>query len=232
MTKMKKFMSAILAISMIMGLAIPAFAQETDTSEAFDVVQKVMVTPDGGHVTINIPKEYVGDLTETQLQDFAADSKNGDIINIESIETAQTIPEKAMPNSDKGAVFRYPTIKTVTREKYLKEDRLVKTLAKGETEKQKVKMTVSLSSSISGSHYADLGFQMSFSAVYDAEYIWTGPGENSEYNSRQFRVKFFAKNYKWTQEKRLMPQDQLMETKSGTATEIVEAIKYSRDTKE
>lgn len=93
-------------------------------------------------------------------------------------------------------------------------------------------LTYKLETTISGEYYKDLEFNPSVSITIKSGVTYTGPGENSPYNSREFRVKFYAQKYEWTQEKYLMPQNQLMGTKTGTAIEAVKCAEYSIDSKQ
>ena len=82
---------------------------------------------------------------------------------------------------------------------------------------------------VSGSYYdkAELGFKNAISLTIQKADTYTGPTDGEGGNSKEYRVRFYAQNWKWKQERYLMPQNQLEGTKTGTAVEATRFAEYS-----
>ena len=113
--------------------------------------------------------------------------------------------------------------------KNVKKDEFIISVAKGKTTTIKQTFTLSLSTMVSGSYYdkAELGFKNAISLTIQKADTYTGPTDGEGGNSKEYRVRFYAQNWKWKQERYLMPQNQLEGTKTGTAVEATRFAEYS-----
>lgn len=222
----KKWVSFGLAAVMTLSLMVPAMASESELAET-NMLQKELMTSDGGTATISIPAEYDGQLTDTELQDFADGCKDGDFITIYEIHDVSTSEETVSEAPYAVPIYRHLTTKTKVDAEFAKDDKFVISVARGETVSLSTKFSAKLVTSVSGTYYVDLGFTDEVVCTIDRTKTFTGP--DAPYNSREYRVKFYAQKYNWTQERYLMPQNQLIGTKSGTAEEAVRYASYSID---
>lgn len=121
----------------------------------------------------------------------------------------------------------------------LAKDEFKFSVAKGETVTLSTKYTGSLTGSFSGTVYnaADLGVNFTISCTYEKGTQYSGPSEDSIYNSREFRMKFYHNAGSYTQSRLattyyyMNPMSSETQTVTGTFTEPTKYLSYSIDKK-
>lgn len=122
--------------------------------------------------------------------------------------------------------------KTTTRSNVTVSDKFIISVAKGQTIKLSKKKTFSYKGSISGKAKAkDLGLELTMTKEYSTEGSWSGPPEESQYNSGEYRIKFFEDQGTYTGYQTFdgIPWSDL---ESGTWTEPSRYALYSRDSRQ
>ena len=229
----KKAMSMVLALTMVASLTVPALAQSANGESG--MITKEIVADNGSRVVVKVPAEYRDFMTDARIQEFGSipDLQEGDVINIENIGGVSPISDAALDENitpwNKVPIYRHVTTKTKDKGEYIKKDEFIISVAKGKTTTIKQTFTLSLSTMVSGSYYdkAELGFKNAISLTIQKADTYTGPTDGEGGNSKEYRVRFYAQNWKWKQERYLMPQNQLEGTKTGTAVEATRFAEYS-----
>ncbi|MCB6900223.1 hypothetical protein LI036_08835 [bacterium 210917-DFI.7.65] len=229
----KKAMSMVLALAMVVSLTVPALAQSANGESG--MITKEIVADNGSRVVVNVPAEYRDFMTDARIQEFGSipDLQEGDVINIENIGGVSPISDAALDENitpwNKVPIYRHVTTKTKDKGEYIKKDEFITSVARGQTITIGKTFTLSLSTTISGSYYdkAELGFKNAVSLTIQKTETYTGPAADEGGNSKEYRVRFYAQNWKWKQERYLMPQNQLEGTKTGTAVEATRFARYS-----
>lgn len=154
-------------------------------------INTVMVAPamaDEG-VTIestasDIPQELVREIIE---------ANPGYNITIYEWGTNEEREENVDKNSIVIGMVGFKVVsKTTTRSNVTVSDKFIISVAKGQTIKLSKKKTFSHKGSISGKAKAkDLGLELTMTKEYSTEGSWSGPPEESQYNSGEYRIKFF-----------------------------------------
>ena len=163
--KMKWFMFVLLAITCLAFVPCWAFADVTIEEGASgipqSVVDDIVSDADGEHVTIH---EW-------------------------------GVVEAAEPRIIIGPIvttgFRV-TSKVKTEHQAIGKDEFIISVARGMSISLTSSKTYKLDCSISGTpSSAELGITASISHTYTINVVWNGPGENSPYNTRSYRIRFF-----------------------------------------
>ncbi len=166
----------ILASTFIQSLA--ADSQKPNDKRYFSMENNTEVIIEEG--VLHIPQEYVDQIAK------------------ENPNTLITISEyvKAVPEiSPRFVIATVITKKTITKPKYVYADYFVASVAKGSTFTLKVEWSKTLSFSVTHSDAkTPLQLNDSITKKYSVGATFTGPPENSSYNSRSYRVRFFAED--------------------------------------
>lgn len=232
-TMISRLVSFMLVLALSMSLSIPAFAKDQIDNTA---IRQQVITSDG-IVEVRIPQQYANALSYDELQEIVSDEniKNGDVISIEKVVTFSDQESAVSPNFviiPPIQLYRYTTNKSKTGGEYVKKNVFVASVSKGQTKTIEQKITATLKTTISGTYYVDLGLDASITVEVKKGETRTGPPENSEYNSREYRIKFFAQNYKWTQNKYYMATGEFVSQTSGTASVPTKYAEYCIDSKQ
>ena len=219
---MKKVVSLFLCITLLLCSVVIVCA-ESD--------QKLQIrNSEGKLVNFTIESAAKGKLTMDELHSIANSNKDTDNITIyevgyanrESIDSNEITP-KSIPIYVPGS-----TQKTVTREDVLESDRFMESCAKGETLTIEKTITEELKLSITGDlEWGDLGLNNSIKYSLKRGKVLVGPPENSKYNSREYRCKFFENHGDWTQ---LWLHSNIPVVHSGSFREPSRYASYSKDT--
>ena len=159
----------MMLISISMAMVAPAMADERVTIEP---------TASG------IPQELVREIIE---------ANPGYNITIYECGTNEEREENVDKNSIVIGMVGFKVMsKTITRSNVTVSDKFIISVAKGQTIKLSKKKTFSYKGSISGKAKAkDLGLELTMTKEYSTEGSWSGPPEESQYNSGEYRIKFF-----------------------------------------
>lgn len=234
-TMISRLVSFMLVLSLAMSLSIPAFAQ--DKIDTATVSQQVNTLD--GTVEVRIPQQYANALSYDELQEIVSDEniKNGDVVSIEKVVTFSDHNQESSVSPNFVIIppmqlYNYTTTKSKTGGEYVKKNIFVTSVSKGQTKTIEHKISATLKTSISGTYYVDLGLDASITAEVKKGETRTGPPEDSAFNSREYRIKFFAQNYKWTQNKYLMATGEFVSKASGTASVPTKYAEYCIDSKQ
>jgi hypothetical protein len=210
--KTTKLLSIMLAVVLLLS-AVPfasGFALASDDGiETLEIAVSDDVT-----ITANIPSEYAADFTEEDLVDIAIndDLQDGDVI---------TILDMGEPEENYSAITyigeSYVTTITSTGNEYASNTYFVTSVAKGQTITLTTGYTQALNVGFgSTTPYVTAQIGASLTASYTVTYQFAGPPETSSYNSREYRVRFYARQKNWTQDKYNIWGD-YVESRSGVA---------------
>ncbi|MGN1070690.1 MAG: hypothetical protein ACI4P5_09745 [Candidatus Fimadaptatus sp.] len=121
--------------------------------------------------------------------------------------------------------------KTTTKTRAVAQDNFIISVAKGQTITLGKEKTFNLKCTVTGkSSAAQLGLEGNLSVKYSASSTWVGPSESSEYNSREFRVKMYENQGRYTGYQRIGGV-RVGDLQSGTWTEPAGYAQYSIDSK-
>lgn len=185
-------------IILIMAFPISAMAQDPNEVIEFDLDVSDDIT-----VNVAMPREYLGEMSEQELLDIAIneDLQDGERINIHHVGYA----EQGSGCSPRG-LYTFQTNLTKSGSEWAAQNFFIISVAKGATKTLQAALTQKLSIGITaGTPYsitAELDY--SVSAYYSVTLQWKGPPEGSPYNSREYRVQFYAQTYRWVQDRYLV----------------------------
>lgn len=128
----------------------------------------------------NMPQEYIDQI--------ANENPNTKII----ISNYVTAPPEISPRLIMGAEI---TSKSITRSRYISKNVFITSVAKGSKLTLGTKFTASLSASVTHKQAKTaLGLNSKITLTISATKSFSGPPESSQYNSREYRVKFYAED--------------------------------------
>ena len=225
--KHTRLLSLILATVMVIGLlpATPAFAASTDAD-----VELAVKVDEATNITATIPQEYLSVISEQDIIDIALDEglQNGEHINIHYVAEVEDLPQV---DPQVIVVNTYPTTLTKSGSEWKAQSYFVISVAKGQTTTLTTKFEKTLTAGVSGSPYSITPeLQASVRAEYSVTHQFAGPPENSAYNSREYRVRFYAQTYNYTQDHYM--SGMYMGTRTGTVDKPTRWAAYSIDSKE
>lgn len=193
----KKFLSLILTgLVSMSSIGIPVLASEKVMDSNTQIIYENGVSED------DVP-EYI-------IESILEENPNVGNITIYEIGTVENENNINIEESDSlisplswGAVTyeNLKTTKTVTNSKALAKNVFQFSVAKG----QKVTLTKEYSAKLSGSYNGTIadshsvGADVSISGGYKKSTTYEGPSESSQYNSREFRTKFFEEQGSYVQ---------------------------------
>lgn len=171
------------------------------------------------------------EISAPEIQDLAArQSLSGsDFITIYTIEyeTAEDTDETLQPQP--RSIYTYQTRKSYGSE-YATQDYFVISVAKGMTTTLETEYTKTIGVNFGATvPYVKAEIGSSFTAKISTTYKFTGPPEGSSYNSREFRIEFYAKPVHWTQTKLFLGD--AVESRTGTSYITTRYLLYSIDRK-
>ena len=231
---MKKYLVVLIIICVIVTLmpqSAKAITIETEGSNSTKYYTIVRALPTGGTVTIRIPETYEVDENRISMLVMDNSLSDGDIITLydKSLYMSDNMENTVGQISpridsivdtfyktyvDYGEVRVYETYKLLSVAKGM-----TVTLERSHSKTYSATFTPEpfVSAEIAGSLYISVNTTVSFS----------GPAEDSEYNSREFRIRVYERDVEWTQEKYYYWT--LVYTLVGTAVEKFDYDIYSVD---
>ncbi len=166
---MKKIVSFMLVLTLILNAFTLVSAEQNQ--------QPKIIVKDG----LVVPDEVIQDIIRT----------NPDAGQITLLEYGTFNKNNIEPYAINTKRY-FNIVKNVTKSDILVKDSFVTSVAKGQSKTLSASWTESLSCSISGEiSSTKLGISKSISKTYTKTDRFDGPPENSPYNSREFRVKFY-----------------------------------------
>jgi hypothetical protein len=223
--KTKKFLSLMLTLVLLLStvpFATTAFATNINDVETLEISVSDDIT-----ITANIPSEYSSQFTEQDLIDIAIQDElqDGDVITILDVggpDSDTTTPAPYLGVS-------YDTSCTWSGSEWAAQNYFVISVAKGQTTTLTNTFTKTLNVGITvGEPYASANIGASVTATHTITQQFVGPPESSSYNTREFRVQFYARTANWTQIKYDFWGD-YEGTRTGTASIPTRWASYSID---
>lgn len=229
---MKKFVSMFLSLVMVLSLSATAFAADStqaDSNTNNTAAKKIPVSVDAETtITVVVPCEYKNLLDISYIRELANsnDVRDGDVITIYEINDVLD----PVPAAQTRWGYTYKTTKSAGSE-WKAQNYFLISAAKGQTTTLSSKFSATLKTTITaGSAFIEADIGGSVTAEYSTSHQFVGPPENSSYNSREFRVQFYAKTVTFTQ-KKINSSNQVVDTRSGTASVPTRYAMYSIDRK-
>lgn len=219
---MKKIIRVLLAVLMVMSLSVNAFAAEAAGNE-----YEITIDADT-EITVIVPDELSAELNEASIIDLldGGSFNDGDVITIREIGF---LDEVENPEVQPRLFETYKTTTTTTSAEYKCQNFFVISVAKGQTTTLASEFSRTLSVGVTaGDPFVKADIGSSVTAKYTTTHQFTGPAESSAYNSREFRVQFYAKSVSWVQSQYSFTGE-LIETRSGTANVPTKYLLYSID---
>lgn len=225
--KHNRLLCLILATVMVIGIfsATPAFAADVSSD-----VEMTIQVDNATNITATIPQEYLSVVSEQDLIDIALDEglQNGERINIHYVEVAENVPQV---DPQVFVINTYPTTLTKVGDEWAAQSYFVISVAKGQTTTLATEFSQTLTAGISGSPYSITAeLEASVTASYSVTHQFSGPPESSPYNSREYRVRFYAQTYNYSQDHYM--SGLYMGTKTGTVKKPTRWAAYSIDSKQ
>lgn len=227
---MKKFTALMLACFMCITMVSSVYATDGST-------KAYQVEPD---VTVYV-KNPQNELSEKEVQllleDEADRLQDGDLITVIDVVEApeaenNTIsPQSSVDPNVNPIVYTYETTNKNSGSEYAKKpDSFVISVARGQVSTLTKKFSATVSTSItSGTPFLKSKIGTSMTASYSVSHKFKGPAENSSYNSREYRLRFYLQKKKWTQTRFLNGVKEKVRT--GTAVVPTRYSLYSIDHK-
>ncbi|RCX17936.1 hypothetical protein DFR58_106104 [Anaerobacterium chartisolvens] len=215
--------AAVFMISVLLSMgAGGAFADNSGgTAQAVSI---------GGRTfNVTVPTEFKDDISMEELFSIAgSDPDAGDIGIIKVGYAVRGLDNLSKTDTDApGICVMGSVIKAYTIYNEFQSDRFIASYAKGETVKTQSVISSTLRSTISGGIPVGLaGVTLTCDITKGTEL--TGPDESSEYNSREYRCKFYQSSGKWIQ---VIAINGIAISQSGRFREPSKYILYSRDIK-
>lgn len=125
-------------------------------------------------------------------------------------------------------VNTYPTTLTKVGSEWKAQSYFVISVAKGQTTTLSKEFSQTLTAAVSGSPYSITAeLQASVTASYSVTHEFSGPPESSRYNSREYRVRFYAQTYNYSQDHYM--SGMYIGTRTGTVDKPTRWAAYSID---
>ncbi|MDF1616746.1 hypothetical protein [Petrocella sp. FN5] len=229
---MKKYLTKLLVLVFVCILFASSISYAASTKEIKET-KKQFVNSEGQTVSVTIPNEYKKDITDKEIEEiinahlYAANVIIEEIgIAGESILISQSSPE-LIQVQNYGAVTFGPLIKKYTAYSALQSDRFIASAARGQVYTATSTKSYSLSPSITGTiPNGSLNLAGTASYVVYVGSQFSGPPNDSAYNSREFRCKFYENRGTWSQVTKVYGNNI---TSKGTFKEPVRYASYSFD---
>lgn len=223
-------LTAILLISSPLSTPLNALADE-NTNQPL-----VVISPEAESIPNYIVEQIIEENPDAgviNIYDYG-DMPNTDVNNIDKKEPIIT-PQTSLIT----LIENVKTTKTVTDSNHLAKDEFKFSVAKGEEVTLSYTYSGELTGSISGISFnkADIGAEITIKGEYKKGTKYSGPGESSSYNTREFRMKFYEElgTYKQTADRNTYFSGKLQSTEkvaqTGTYKKPTKFASYSIDKK-
>lgn len=182
MVKTRKLYSMMLVLTLAFSLNNIAFAEDINPDNSNNGKQPNVIIE---NTDLEIP-DYI-------IQELIRDNPDaGQIIITEYSNIGQSNELHDFIAQPMSVNYYTDVLKTTTAYDVLAKDVFVTSVARGQTQTLSYNWSETLSCSISGNiDYISLGITGSITKSYSKTDVFAGPPEDSGYNSREYRVKFF-----------------------------------------
>lgn len=234
---MNKKIKYIMIFVIVLFLPKVSYAQES-----YNVRMKVN-NKDGAVINVASQANALDSLSKAEIKQMI-DSNNlrdGDTITIHEVSDDMNpyIPNNNIRNistfnnvsTSLFSGYKYKTFKVASSE-YAANNYFVISAAKGQSVRLTSRYTKTVTTNIIvGDAFIKGDIGGSVTAQYETSQTFSGPSESSSYNTREFRVQFYAKKISFTQYKLNSSNNQVIATKSGKASVPTRFALYSIDRK-
>ena len=182
MLKARKVISIMLALTLAYSLSITAFAEDINPDTSSNERQPNVIIE---NTDLEVP-DYI-------VQELIRDNPDaGQIIITEYSNIGQSDEPHDFIAQPASVNYYTDVSKTTITYDEVAKDVFVTSVACGQTQTLTREWSETLSCNISGNiDYVSLGVKGSITKSYTTTDVFDGPPENSGYNSREYRVKFF-----------------------------------------
>lgn len=229
--RMSVFISFLVALSTIASVSpLSAFAYSPNS------IEYTIKTGSDKEITVVIPENLRNDIKEEDIQSIIScnDLSDGDRITIVDAGLPTVESSTITPPAEPNAITYRTTITGRGSTEFKIQDYFVISAAKGQittlTSTFKRSIVTSFGTGIQAPFTLTAELQHTVTAEYTVSHEFSGPPEGSAYNSREFRVQFYAHDLYWKQEQ-LSPAGTVVATRSGTGCEPTKYLLYSIDHK-
>jgi len=196
MTKKRMFS---LLIAMIMAFAaFPATSALAETT--IEPTEYEIQLDADTSIIVSVPEEYQSLMSEEDLIVIALNEnlQDGERINIHYVEEIE--PAQEEPLASVFGIYTYNTTLSKTGSEMAVQNYFVISVAKGQVTTLKQEFIQTMSAGVAVNAYkVTAELKASVTASHSTTQQFSGPPETSIYNSRQFRVQFYAQKYIFTQ---------------------------------
>lgn len=212
-------------------IAVENIGEEIYTEDGYMSI--VMEGDNGSTIEVYAPVSYTYEVTNLRIQEIIDTHDIHGDCRITFYEIEDT-PGKVAPNVIPRDIFQpipyvYETTKTPRGAERIGASYFVESCAKGETKTLTKEFTKVYHTQINtGYPFDDTLIGGSSSYTYSVQHTFSGPAEDSPFNSRSFYVRFYVQDYDWVQKK--YSNFVLIGVASGTATVPIRPEAYSIDT--
>lgn len=220
---MKKFILLLLSFVIMLSIPVSAFAV------APELIEIPVSVDEKTTVTVVMPNELVKQFDVSEIEELVEsnDMNDGDVITILEVKDIIDPVQDVQPQF---WGYKYKTTKTAGSE-WKAQNYFVISAAKGQTTTLSSKFSKTLTTSITaGNAFVKGDIGGSVTAEYSVSHQFVGPPESSSYNTREFRVQFYAKTVSFTQ-KKINSSNRVVATRSGKAKAPTRYALYSIDRK-
>ena len=218
---LKKLLSLALVAVMVIGMGTISFATEASSKELL-----IKIDPKTD-ITIVVPNDLMHQIGASEIEGLIGNQNfsNGDVITIHEVNDTISVPT---PDIQPRFGYTYQTTKTLGSE-WKAQDYFVISAAKGQTTTLSSRFSQTITTGITlGDPFVQADIGGSVTAEYSVSHQFVGPPETSSFNSREFRVQFYAKTASWTQ-KKINSSGTVVETRTGKADVPTKYLLYSID---
>lgn len=185
-------------------------------------------------ITVVLPTRLSGKVDESEIKDLINVDELSDGDTVTLLDVGYCIGTDEQENLiEPNAVNYRSTILGYGTTEYKVQNYFVISVAKGQVTTLEKKFSQSVQTGFgTGSEAPYLASQIRIvlTAEYSTTLQFSGPPETSAYNSREYRVQFYARDVYWKQDK-LSPSGGVVESRTGVGTEPTKYLLYSVDHK-
>lgn len=217
--KLRLAVTVFMFVNLLM--CIPCSAQEIDWEEnvSGEYANETYYLPNGSEVKVLIPCELTEEVTDDDIYEIIETHQIDDscLITIYDVAELGNSDDAIAAPANAVEPYIYKTTKKEISDKYVDANYFIISVAKGETVRLSKTFSKTCRLDITSGVPLDstkIGSDITFTRMIFHEY--TGPGEDSPYNSRSFYVKFYVQDYEWRQERYIY--NTLEMWSEGTAT--------------
>ncbi|MEW8962480.1 hypothetical protein [Paraclostridium dentum] len=228
---------AVAGVTTVTPMINNVYANDIDTKTVntySDVSNHTYKNSKGENILVEINKDIENKVSDEEIKILIEEAREGDKVVVSDIFFNNNDINENEGNDVRPRISYYSYTKTSkSNVKYnqLIGSKFICSVAKGQ--KRSIKRDFSMSSSVGGSYKKLIEITGNGKASYSVNNTFSGPPENSRYNSREFRVKFVGESGRYTQRvyEVVGPKHNLKSTYTGTYKIPKKGLMYNIDRK-